>query len=131
LCKKNFIYANRIENNGKHSNNSSGGIYVMWSRKIRIAFNNIQGNEEYGLKVEDSTVSATWNWWGSPLGPSRRKLGGDRIIKEGGRVRVFPWLPFKNPLAGTIEEQKYYDIIQKRPLLFRMYYLKLLGLPEP
>jgi len=111
-----YIVFNKIENNGKNPDPilieeiPAGGIYLGNSSNLCVKFNNIQNNSEYGLKASNCSVSCTWNWWGSLLGPSRTELGllGDRLIVENSIiVDTFPWLPFKNPFAGYNEKWEY------------------------
>jgi len=110
--KESIMIFNKIENNGNspgeliEEDGLPGGIFIKNSDNLAIRFNNIQNNAEFGLNSTNSTISCTWNYWGSIFGPSRTSLGllGDRLIDENSIIEVFPWLPFKNPLAGYNKE---------------------------
>ncbi len=58
-----------------------------------INYNNIAGNEEYGvLNTTKYKIDATYNWWGHPRGPrcGKGKSGrGDRVSEK---VLYRPWL---------------------------------------
>jgi len=74
------------------------GVYIIDDENSIIRWNIIESNNNFGLLTVDSIVNARFNWWGSILGPSRTKLSllGDRIDFQNGRIKVFPWLPFRN-----------------------------------
>ena len=62
-----------IEDNQIHEN--SYGIYlesIGGGSTVLINSNRLDGNDDYGLYVEESTVivDATYNWWGDASGPS-------------------------------------------------------------
>jgi nitrous oxidase accessory protein NosD len=82
------------------------GVHLAHSPGAGVHNNNIAGNSWYGLRVLDSgQVDATWNWWGSPTGPSEH--GGSPLLfglDEGtlgdrvdGDVGYTPW--HKRPVA--------------------------------
>jgi len=106
--KESIMIFNKIENNGNNpgelieEDGLPGGIFIKNSDNLAIKFNNIQNNAEFGLNSTNSTISCTWNYWGSIFGPSRTSLRllGDLLIDKNSVIEIFPWLPFKNPLAG-------------------------------
>ena len=72
--------------------NNTYGIYVFGRCYITINYNNIYDNE-FGLKAEFTIVDASYNYWGSPLGPSILfNLRGDKIETFFAKVIYFPWL---------------------------------------
>ncbi len=76
---------------------------------LTIHYNNIAGNEEYGvLNTTKDKIDATYNWWGHPSGPRRDKGNpnckagrGDRVSEN---VLYHPWLskPFQTVLEKHV-----------------------------
>ena len=68
---------------------------------VLINFNSLAGNGDYGLYIEDSTVTvdATNNWWGHPSGPSggvadpvTGEIADGTGVAVSEHVRFDPWL---------------------------------------
>jgi len=77
-------------------NDISNWGYGVWigstSNEIKIKFNNIEGNPEYGI-YSDVTVDAKKNWWGDPSGPYHPTLNPDGLGDEvSDNVDFDPWL---------------------------------------
>ncbi len=67
------------------------GFKLTRSRAV-VQYNNIRDNE-IGMHAFLSIVNARYNYWGSPLGPSRLfKLRGDKLVASFSKVFYFPWL---------------------------------------
>ena len=72
------------------------GIYVDAERPT-INYNNIMGNDEYGVYYRDylGYLDARYNWWSSSDGPGGDGPGsGDKIGIE--KIRYSPWLTEEN-----------------------------------
>jgi hypothetical protein len=86
-----------VDLSGVTVENSMVGIYVSYAT-LEAHFNNIAGNDWYGLYVEgDGTVDATYNWWGDASGPYHESLNpdgtGDEVYCYGEASADFePWL---------------------------------------
>ncbi len=72
---------------------NSIGIDAIQTDEGIVHWNNIFLNTLYGLSVEDCTVSAKRNWWGSLNGPVIDEDGnGDHLnIIRGGQILYAPW----------------------------------------
>lgn len=91
-----------IEDNQIHENDY--GIYlesVVGGSTVHINSNRLAGNDDYGLYVEDSTVTvdATNNWWGHASGPSggvadpvTEKIADGTGAAVSEHVHFDPWL---------------------------------------
>jgi len=93
--RSNTIKFNNIQKNGNKSDPTTGGILLKKnSYDHTILWNNIEDNVNFGLNASDRIVNARFNWWGSPLGPSRSNsmLRGDKIISENSWIKIFSWL---------------------------------------
>ncbi|MFH1681448.1 MAG: right-handed parallel beta-helix repeat-containing protein [Candidatus Eisenbacteria bacterium] len=69
-----------------------GGPYAIPGGSIH--YNNISGNTEYGMKVQDTatgdSLDAEMNWWGDATGPNPAKRGlGDDVV---GEIDFDPWI---------------------------------------
>ncbi len=85
--------------------NNSIGVLLHWIFSAPVNcfhFNNITGNNNYGIFAEQCIVNATKNWWGSPDGPRK----GDRVNKN---VVYYPWL-----LAPIVNEKPSIKIISPK-----------------
>lgn len=68
------------------------GFYCSLST-LKINYNNIYHNYQFGLFATDCIIDATNNWWGSEDGPGGRGPGkGDSIIWATSIVSYRPWL---------------------------------------
>jgi hypothetical protein len=96
------------------------GFLIFDSCKNDIQYCNIYGNGN-GMSSHNSTVYATYNWWGSDSGPSGMGSGdGDPVFFSDGNVVYEPWLKHR-VLPRTIKM----NIRTLTPLLERlMDYLK-------
>jgi hypothetical protein len=84
------------------------GIYlesVAGGSTVLIKSNNLAGNDDYGLYVEDSTVTidATYNWWGDASGPSggvadpvTERIADGTGVAVSENVHFDPWLTAYN-----------------------------------
>ena len=77
-------------------NDISNWGYGVWigptSNEIKINFNNIEGNPEYGVWVHEyvGVVNAEKNWWGDSSGPSGVGPGSGDPVSD--NVDFDPWL---------------------------------------
>ena len=70
-------------------------------KDIRICYNNILNNENYGVMNKTSeVVNAILNWWGDPSGPSGVSVGKGDAVSE--NVDYYPWLPRTLPTISDI-----------------------------
>jgi len=93
-----FFVTSEVDISGITAKNAMVGIYVSYAT-LEAHFNNIAGNDDYGLYVEgsSSTVDATHNWWGDASGPYHETLNpdgtGDEVYCYGEASADFePWL---------------------------------------
>ena len=79
---------------GNDISNWGDGVWIgPTSNEIKINFNNIEGNVEYGVYNGITvTVDARFNWWGDASGPSGMGLGAGDAISE--NVTYSPWLGY-------------------------------------
>jgi len=93
------IVGNTIKNNVEEESgiHLGGGVDAT---KVRVNFNNITGNEDYGVyNGGTGTLNAKHNWWGSVNGP-----GEDGANDVTGDVVYAPWLtvPVTSAVSGTV-----------------------------
>jgi parallel beta-helix repeat protein len=89
-----------ILNNIISLNGENGIIYAHSAGgQLTPHYNNIFGNEGKGIKNgRDAIINATYNWWGSPDGPSGYGNGhGDEVDKN---IIYDPWLTEPNSYTG-------------------------------
>ena len=73
---------------------------------LEIHNNNIVNNEDYGVYNDSGNplADATYNWWGSPDGPSHSPGDGDKVSSN---VLYCPWLgapaPMGEPVGPALE----------------------------
>ncbi len=80
-----------------------GGAWASDLSGVRINFNNIYGNTQFGIKAEADnagTADAKNNWWGTPFGPNGENPAGKPVKGSdnvSGDVDYDPWLkkPFQ------------------------------------
>jgi parallel beta-helix repeat protein len=74
------------------TNNLRFGIYKPSDTRCNVSYNNIYGNNLYGIYARQSHCSSPHNYWGSPFGPSYTEFGkGDRITFSMHRIHYWPW----------------------------------------
>ena len=85
-----------VEMTGSTISNNNRGIFVEDDGILEAHFNNIVGNDVYGVQVlggNQSTVNATLNWWGHARGPyhpdDNINGAGDTVSNN---VDFEPWL---------------------------------------
>jgi trimeric autotransporter adhesin len=83
---------------------NSIGIDAVQTADSIVNWNNIFLNTLYGLSVEDCTVSAEQNWWGSLNGPVIEEDGnGDHLNTiRGGHILYVPWHRFPILFSGLL-----------------------------
>ena len=102
-----FFGTSVVDLSGVTIENSTAGIYVSYAT-LEAHFNNIAGNDLYGLYVEGSTtVDATHNWWGDASGPYHETLNpdgmGDEVYcYEEASADFEPWL--ESEVAAEVTE---------------------------
>ena len=107
-----------IENNTINKNRI--GIYLKSSSNIKIHYNYIFNNTEYGILADhgNGRINATYNWWGNFSGPYHHSYNlkgkGDNVSYS---VEFDPWhvLPFYVdyhyfPPQAMIESPQSYDV---------------------
>ncbi|MCK4615212.1 MAG: right-handed parallel beta-helix repeat-containing protein, partial [Thermoplasmata archaeon] len=83
--------------------NNQYGVYAEETGQPKLKYNNFEGNSEYGVYNDDSTVwvDAKLNWWDSVDGPGGEGSGdGDAISKY---VLYEPWLTEESSHQGHYE----------------------------
>ena len=83
--------------------NAMFGLRSKDSVSLTFNGNNIEGNAQGGLQVDDSSpVVATNNWWGAASGPSGAGPGTGQAISliNGGTASWDPWLGVPSAAAG-------------------------------
>lgn len=90
---------NLVVSNCNIRDNFRYGLYIEKKNVCKIKNCNIYNNMLYGIYAAFSYITARYNWWNSPFGPSLTELRkSDRIGSLLNRIKVFPWLskPVKN-----------------------------------
>ena len=106
-CYEGFV----VQDNGEAviaystiSDNSAAGIVVgsgtSDTSKLMASYNDLAGNETgVGNLQASGTINATFNWWGTPRGPTTSSNPvGDGSAIEGDGVDYSPWLGDANLL---------------------------------
>lgn len=83
---------------------NSIGIDAIQTEESTVHWNNIFLNTLYGFSVEECTVSAERNWWGSLNGPVMEEDGnGDHLNTiRGGQILYVPWVRLPLLFSGIL-----------------------------